>query len=172
MAYVFGGRRGPAALLLAMALLAGCKPGAEGGYNRVSWRGDPKMPATAFPDPPPVVPGSTAAGGGAQKIVAKNLPSGVTQAMVDAGQTSFGTVCASCHGQNGTGSPAAPKLADNQWIHISGQFPEIVNIINVGVAQPKEHPAPMPPKGGGNFNDEQVRELAAYVYALSHQGGA
>lgn len=172
MAYVFGDRRGPAALLVAMALLSGCKPGAEGGYDRVSWRGDPAAPVNAFPDPPEVVPGSSAVGAKATPIVAKNLPAGVTQAMVDAGQTSFGTVCASCHGQNGTGSAAAPTLNDMKWINITGQYPEIVNIINVGVPNPKEHPAPMPPKGGGSFNDAQVRELAAYVYALSHQGGA
>lgn len=172
MAYVFGGRRAPAALLLAMALLAGCEPGAEGGYDRVSWRGDPKMPATAFPDPPQVVPGSTAAGGAARRIVATNLPAGVTQAMVDKGQDNFGTVCASCHGQGGTGSPAAPALNDKAWLNISGQFPEIVNVINVGVANPKQYPAPMPAKGGGSFDDAQVREIAAYVYALSMQGGA
>jgi mono/diheme cytochrome c family protein len=30
----------------------------------------------------------------------------------------------------------------------------------------------MPPKGGGSFDDQQVAAIAAYVYALSHQGGA
>jgi hypothetical protein len=28
----------------------------------------------------------------------------------------------------------------------------------------------MPPLGGGSFTDDQVRQLAAYVFALSHQG--
>jgi mono/diheme cytochrome c family protein len=28
----------------------------------------------------------------------------------------------------------------------------------------------MPPMGGGSFTDEQVRAIAAYVYALSRAG--
>ena len=96
----------------------------------------------------------------------------LTQAMVDVGQDQFGTVCASCHGQGGTGSPAGPALNDAQWLNITGQYPEIVTVINSGVASPKEFPGVMPPRGGGSFDDQQVAAIAAYVYALSHQGGA
>ncbi len=67
----------------------------------------------------------------------------------------------------------APALNDNQWLWVpGGEFNGIVNIINAGVPQPKQHPGVMPPKGGGSFTDEQVRAIGAYVYALSHQGGA
>ena len=83
----------------------------------------------------------------------------------------YGTVCVACHAANGTGSAVAPALNDNQWINISGQYPEIVQVITNGVPVPKEHPGPMPPKGGGSFTDPQIRAIAAYVYALSHQGG-
>jgi len=155
----------------AAALLAGCEPGAVGGYPKIVYRSDPVVPQATHPDPPPVTPGASA-GGSAARIVATNLPQGVTQAMVDEGQDQFGSVCAACHGQGGTGSPAAPALNDPQWINISGQYPEIVTVINNGVANPKQYPAPMPPKGGGSFDDAQVRAIAAYVYALSHQGGA
>ncbi|HEY0035358.1 MAG TPA: c-type cytochrome, partial [Longimicrobium sp.] len=106
------------------------------------------------------------------KLVARNLPAGVTQAMVDEGQQLFGTVCAGCHGPAGAGTPAAPVLSDDRWINVTGAYPEIVTIVTNGVPQPKEHPGPMPPKGGGNFDDAQVRALAAYVYALSHQGAS
>jgi len=163
--------RGAACLLPAAALLAGCEPGAEGGFDRVSWRGEPEVPAVAHPDPPAVTPGTTV-GATAARIVATNLPQGVTQAMVDQGQDQYGTVCASCHGQGGTGSPAAPALNDAQWLNITGQYPEIVTIINSGVANPKQYPGVMPPRGGGSFDDQQVAAIAAYVYALSHQGGA
>jgi iron complex outermembrane receptor protein len=84
----------------------------------------------------------------------------------------YGTVWAGCHGPAGAGRPAAPTLSDAQWINITGAYPEIVTTVTNGVPQPKEHPGPMPPKGGGSFDDAQVRALAAYVYALSHQGGA
>ena len=151
-------------------LAAGCKPDKQGGFEAVSYRERQGLPEATNPPPPPVVPGLIATN--TQRLVAKNLPAGVTQAMVDAGQDQFGTVCAGCHGMGGTGSSSAPALNDAQWLNISGQYPEVVTIITNGVAQPKQYPAPMPARGGGNFSDEQVRELAAYVYALSHQGGA
>ncbi len=170
-------RRRPAgaawlALPAALALLAGCQPGdAKGGFQKVVYRNEAQVPRAAFPDPPPVTPGASA-GGVAVRIVATNLPGGVTQAMVDEGQDLYGTVCAACHGQNGTGSAAAPALNDAAWLNISGQYPEIITIINNGVAAPKQFPGMMPPKGGGSFDDAQVRAIAAYVFALSHQGGA
>lgn len=158
-------------LLLAplVALLGACGPDREGGFDAVAYREHEALPEATNPPPPPVVPGLIASG--TKRIEAKNLPAGVTQAMVDAGQDNF-TTCAGCHGPGGTGSTSAPALNDNQWLNISGEFPTIVQVITNGVAQPKEHPAPMPPRGGGNFTDEQVHELAAYVYALSHGGGA
>lgn len=172
---VFRRRRSAAAAWLALpaaaALLAGCEPGAVGGYPKVVYRDETQVPQAAYPDPPAVTPGA-AVGGTAARIVATNLPAGVTQAMVDQGQDQYGTVCAACHGQGGTGSAAAPALNDAQWLNISGQYPEIVTIINNGVATPKQYPGMMPPKGGGSFDDAQVRAIAAYVFALSHQGGA
>lgn len=102
--------------------------------------------------------------------LAAGAPAGVTQEMVEEGARQFGTVCSACHGAGGAGSPAGPALSDAQWLHISGGFEEIAGIIRAGVPNPVEFPAPMPPLGGGNFNDEQVRQLAAYVFALSHQG--
>ena len=36
-----------------------------------------------------------------------------------------------------------------------------------GVPQPKQHPAPMPAKGGAPLTDEQVKQVSAYVYSIS-----
>ena len=157
--------------LPAAALLAACEPGAEGGFDRVVYREDPEVPRVAYPEPPAVTPGTTV-GAASARVVAANLPQGVTQEMVDQGQELFGTVCSACHGQNGVGSPAGPALNDGEWINISGQYPEIVTIINTGVQSPRQFPGMMPPKGGGAFDDQQVAAIAAYVYALSQQGGA
>ncbi|HEX8363549.1 MAG TPA: cytochrome c [Longimicrobium sp.] len=158
------------ALPLAAALASACKPELPpGGYETVSYRPPRVMPGWSHPDPPPVTPGSTLGGGG-PKIVARNLPAGVTQAMVDQGQELFGQVCTACHSAGGAGSTAAPALNDKQWLHISGAYPEIVSIINAGVANPKQYPGVMPPRGGGNFTPEQVGQIAAYVFALSQQG--
>jgi mono/diheme cytochrome c family protein len=158
------------ALLMAAAALGGCRPSKEGGYEAVSHRTDQAGPAASHPSPPPVVAGLIATE--AKRIQATNLPAGVTQAMVDQGQDQFGSVCAACHGSNGTGTTQAPALNDAAWLNISGGYDEIVAIVNAGVPTPRQYPAPMPPKGGSSWDDAQVRAVSAYVYALSHQGGA
>jgi mono/diheme cytochrome c family protein len=157
--------------LFPLAVLAACAPDQSGsGYDTVTSRGGPpELPAPTHPAPPPVAPG-TSLGGAAQKVTLASMPAGVTQDMIDKGQTSFGTVCAACHGSGGVGTPAAPPLNDGEWLNITGAYPEIVTLVNNGVPQPKKFAGMMPPKGGGQFTDEQVREIAAYVYALSHQG--
>ena len=67
------------------------------------------MPGWSHPDPP-AYNAALASGGGGAKIVAKNLPAGVTQAMVDQGQELFGQVCTACHSAGGVGSTVAPPL--------------------------------------------------------------
>jgi mono/diheme cytochrome c family protein len=99
---------------------------------------------------------------------AVQLPPGVTAEMISQGQQLYGTVCVACHGPGGTGSPLGPALNDQNWIHITGEYEEIVNITSTGVPQPREYPAMMPPMGGGNFNQDQLRAISAYVYAISH----
>ena len=98
------------------------------------------------------------------------LPSGVTQAMVDAGKTLYhgAALCSSCHGENGAGTAIGPKFDDTVWLHSDGSFPAIVNQIKVGVQTPKESMIPMLAKGGSGITDEQVNQVAAYVWRLSH----
>jgi mono/diheme cytochrome c family protein len=131
--------------------------------------GDDRQPAPATQQPAatpqeqqPAVP--------AMGEAAANLPPGVTPQMVSQGQQLYTTICVACHGPAGTGGPLGPALNDQNWIHITGEFEEIVHITRVGVAQPREYPAPMPPMGGGNFNDDQLRAISAYVYSISHGG--
>jgi len=113
---------------------------------------------TPAPPPPPVA-------------AAVTFPEGVTQAMADAGQQTFNTsICVNCHMMNGVGGPLAPALNDATWINVDGTYDAIVGVIKTGVATPKEHPAPMPPMGGGQFTDEQVNQLAAYVFSISRGG--
>ncbi len=97
------------------------------------------------------------------------LPAGVTQAMVTEGASVFSGAgsCLACHGAGGAGSPIGPKLADNEWLNIDGEYESIVGLITTGVPAPKQFPAPMPPKGGSQISDEQVRQVAAYVYSIS-----
>jgi mono/diheme cytochrome c family protein len=123
--------------------------------------GDSPQPATTADQP---------AAPAQQPAMAVDLPDGVTQEMVAEGRQLYGTVCAACHGQGGVGGPLGPSLMDQDWIHIDGSYESIVQNIISGVPQPVQYPAPMPAMGGGNFTQDQVRSIAAYVYTLSHGG--
>ncbi len=109
-----------------------------------------------------------AGGGAAQAEV--TLAQGVSQEQYDQGQEIFSGQggCQACHGPNGSGSTLAPNLSDDQWLHVSGPNPEeIAGVIRSGVPQPLEFPAPMPPMGGANLDDQQIEALAGYVASLS-----
>lgn len=99
------------------------------------------------------------------------LPEGVTQDMVAQGEQIFNQqICMSCHGANGTGSVLGPALNDQEWLNVDGSYDEIMNVVRTGVPEPVEFQAPMPPMGGIQLSDEQIQQVAAYVYALSHGG--
>lgn len=161
-------------LLGAAALvLAGCPGEYGGGYDKVAFRERTPVALAAAPDPPPFVAGIGGGPAAATPILAAGAaPAGVTQEMVEEGQQLYGTLCGACHGPAASGSPAGPALNDQNWLHISGSYDEIVAIIQSGVPSPIQYPAAMPPLGGGNFSAEQVRAISAYILALSLQPGA
>lgn len=97
------------------------------------------------------------------------LPPGVTPEMVAAGETVFAQTgnCFACHGAAGAGSPIGPALNDAQWLNIDGSHESIMDIVRTGVPQPQQFPAPMPAMGGAQLSDDQIRDVAAYIYTLS-----
>jgi mono/diheme cytochrome c family protein len=153
--------------------MTGCPGEFGGGYEKVAFRERTPLALAAAPDPPPAVPGIGApAATETPTLPVDRAPAGVTQEMVEEGQRLYGTVCTACHGAGGTGTPAGPPLRDQDWIHIDGSFEQLVNIIQVGVPNPVRYPGMMPPLGGGNYTPDQVRAMAAYLFALSNQPGA
>lgn len=95
-----------------------------------------------------------------------SLPSGVTAEMVEEGREQF-LVCAVCHGFDARGNQLGPSLRDDEWITASRDMEALERVIREGVPEPEEYPVPMPPMGGGDLTPEQVRALAAFVYAVS-----
>jgi mono/diheme cytochrome c family protein len=97
------------------------------------------------------------------------LPEGVTEEMVAQGEQLWGSTgnCFTCHAADGSGTPLAPAVNDASWIHIDGSYEALVRIIDLGVPVPAQYPAAMPPRGGAPLTEEQVRQIAAYVYAIS-----
>jgi len=103
---------------------------------------------------------------------AQGLPSGVTQDQVDKGKAVFSGAgnCYACHGQNAQGMLGpTTNLVNHQWLHSDGSYPGIVAYIKKGVTKEESKSGiPMPPRGGSNINDDQVNQVAAYVWSLSH----
>jgi mono/diheme cytochrome c family protein len=71
--------------------------------------------------------------------------------------------CASCHGNDmrGNGRRGIPDLQDSVWLYGEGRISEIENTIQYGIrsGHPKLDPA-------------DVRELAVYLYQVSHRTAA
>lgn len=143
--------------MLALALTAACsgsdapEPGPSAGASTA--------PAAPPPAPLPI------------NLTGVTLPEGVTPAMAQAGAALFPTqVCTACHGPNAQGlAGLGPNLTDATWINSDGSYDAIVNTITNGIPTPREHPGLMPPKGGNPaITDQQVRELAAAIFVLSH----
>lgn len=118
-----------------------------------------------LPEQPPAAPAAAAPVARAPVT----LPEGVTQEMVAQGEQLYGSTgnCFTCHGPTADGTPLAPGLNEASWIHIDGSFDQLVQIIANGVPQPAQYPAAMPARGGAPLTDEQVRDIAAYVYSIS-----
>lgn len=120
---------------------------------------------TTAQTPTPAPAGTTGATG--------TPPEGATAEMVAQGQQIFTGkgICYSCHGQDATGTPLAPNLTDSEWLNITDpSWQNIQQVVRNGVPTPKEHPSPMPPMGGAQLSDQEIQQVASYVYSLSHQG--
>jgi mono/diheme cytochrome c family protein len=105
----------------------------------------------------------------AAQAVPDSLPPGVTGAMISKGKKLFAgdAICFSCHGADGRGM-TGPNLTDQAWLHSKGAYDDIVAQIRAGVPPEKSKSGVvMPPKGGTDLNDEQIRAIAAYVWSLS-----
>ncbi|MGB7213192.1 MAG: c-type cytochrome [Gemmatimonadales bacterium] len=70
--------------------------------------------------------------------------------------------CFVCHGAQLEGGPIAPTLRAHQWRNGDGSFAMIFHVITTGVANTAmvAHP--------GGINDTEARQVAAYVWAVSH----
>jgi cbb3-type cytochrome c oxidase subunit III len=113
--------------------------------------------ATAAPAPAP-----------APTQTAGQPPQGASAEDVTAGQQIFTATgnCYTCHGPDAKGTALAPNLTDGEWINIDGTFAAIQTVVKDGVQQPKQHPAAMPAMGGANLSEDQIRQVASYVWSL------
>jgi mono/diheme cytochrome c family protein len=100
------------------------------------------------------------------------LPAGVTMEMVAAGDSLFNAPrsCNGCHGKGGMNGRNGPNLTTGKYEHIDGSYASIVKIVTEGIPKDSikhpEHRFPMRPRGGHDYTDAQIRNLAAYVWTL------
>jgi cbb3-type cytochrome c oxidase subunit III len=107
---------------------------------------------------------------GARPAVAQ-APAAVTPAAIALGDSLFHSKgnCYACHGATAQGA-VGPNLTDAEWIHSDGSYDAIVKQITTGVtAEESKSKIPMPPKGGSQITDDEVKAVAAYVFSLSHK---
>ena len=117
--------------------------------------------------------GSTSAAPEPVAMEVAGLPAGVTASMIAVGDSIFHAAsCQRCHGMDAKGTVRGPDLVDDKWAQIDGTYPAIVAIVTTGVPKAKikmaSAPFEMKARGGTNLSDEQIRDVAAYVYTLSH----
>jgi mono/diheme cytochrome c family protein len=99
------------------------------------------------------------------------LPENVTMEMVNQGKEVFAGagLCYVCHGAEGQGMPGlGANLTDEEWTHGDGSFDSIAETVMGGVdSGASTTGTAMPAKGGSGITDDQVRQVAAYVWTLS-----
>lgn len=107
----------------------------------------------------------------------RGLPNGVTAVMVAQGDSIFhARSCKNCHGADAHGAANGPNLTTGTFHHSNGSYDGIISTITTGIPADQimdpSHHIPMPPRGGSRpapLTDEQIRAVAAYIYALNHQ---
>lgn len=129
-----------------------------------------RMSRPNLPRPPHEIELPTEAGeeGGEEQQVA--LAADVTQEQFDQGRELFTGQggCQACHGPQAGGTQLAPDLTDAEWLHVPGPtVDDLARVIQAGVPQPAQFPAPMPPMGGASLTAEQVQALAAYLASIA-----
>jgi glucose/arabinose dehydrogenase/mono/diheme cytochrome c family protein len=154
----------------------------RGRIYRIVYTGDPAGPAPkTTPCPSISAPAGEVVAGSAVPPESNTadlpVPEGSSPEMVALGDRVYhglvgGAACAGCHGANGTGSGLGPDLTKKKWLWSDGSLAGILKVITEGVPQPKQFRSPMPPMGGAQLSETQASAVAAYVWAIGHQGAA
>ncbi|MBS0418523.1 MAG: PQQ-dependent sugar dehydrogenase [Proteobacteria bacterium] len=154
----------------------------KGRIWRVTYRGvadAAKVTAAPAPKPTAEASGSELPPEGVhpdagRQAAALTPPPGATRDQVALGDRIFhgeaanGT-CGGCHGSDGRGSPVGPDLVTGKWLWSDGSLDGISKTISTGVAKPKTVGGAMPPNGGAALKPDELKAVAAYVYAISRK---
>ena len=99
-------------------------------------------------------------------------PQEVNEASIAAGRNLFhGTgACSSCHGERGVGTPDGPSLTSGGWELGDGTFDWLVHMTqHAGWGTRGRGDDPRAMRGPTGLDQEQVRQVAAYVWSISRE---
>jgi mono/diheme cytochrome c family protein len=98
-------------------------------------------------------------------------PLQVTDSAIARGEQVFDGAgnCSACHGIAGVGTDSGPPLAQGIWMHGPDTYEAILARVVHGV--PKAYSTrglAMPMRGWNTISDAEARDVAAYVWSISH----
>lgn len=98
-------------------------------------------------------------------------PRQVNDSVVALGREIFHGVggCSACHGDAGVGTDSGPAIAQGVWMHGPDSYEGILARVVHGI--PKDlssRNTAMPMRGWQTLTDDQVHDVAAYVWTISH----
>lgn len=98
-------------------------------------------------------------------------PLQVTDSAVARGREVFHGVgsCSTCHGLEGAGTDSGAPLAQGVWLHGEDTYEGILARVVHGIPKSvSTRGTTMPMRGWSTLSDQQVRDVAAYVWSISH----
>lgn len=153
----------------------------KGRIWRVTYAGgDPNVDVAAAPSPRNAATASTKGPppegmhpDAGRTVAALPVPQRASREQVALGERIFhgevaDATCGGCHGSDGKGSPVGADLTSGHWLWSDGSLAGIEHTIANGVPEPKEHQNAMPPMGGVELSQADLKAVAAYVWALGH----
>jgi mono/diheme cytochrome c family protein len=103
------------------------------------------------------------------------LPQGMTLDMIRQGDAIYRGKggCVTCHGPDGGGMPASGSGITAGLNFVPAEWGPIESAIGTGLPEPvTRSPIAMPPRGAqSNLTDDEIRQVAAYVWAISQVRG-
>jgi mono/diheme cytochrome c family protein len=111
----------------------------------------------------------------AQPRTLPSLPSGMTIQMVQQGDSIFHGKggCVTCHGTDALGMPAAGSGLTRGTAFIPPEWQAIDSVVSAGIEEAiTRSPVAMPARGAqSNLTPDEVKLVAAYVWAIAHVRG-
>ena len=98
-------------------------------------------------------------------------PTPVTDSAVARGRELFhgSGNCAACHGPEGVGTDSGAPLAQGVWLHGDDTYEGILARVVHGIPRDvSTRGTAMPMRGWSTLTNQQVRDVAAYVWTISH----